>query len=152
MQRRTPQTASLLQCRWYLQSTLSVAWHSTGFAQTFSQFWSKLSATSSLTLVSRSITTISTLLATSLRQWTQQPSPHTNGSSAILMLLEKKRTTSASLIPSASTWSSTPNQAASTSTSRAPSSGCWQILTFVFTTSPLTLMTRSLSWQNSSLA
>ena len=152
MPRRTPQTVSLLQCHLCLQSTLSVAWHSTGFAQTFSQFWSKLSATSSLILVSRLITTISTLLVTSLRQWTQQPSPHTNGSSAILMLLEKKRTTSASLTLSASTWSSTPNQAASTSTSKAPSSGSWQTLTFASTTSPLTLTTRSLNWQNSSLA
>ena len=45
MLRRTPQTASLLQCRWYLQSTLSVAWRSTGSAQTSLEFWSKLSAT-----------------------------------------------------------------------------------------------------------
>ena len=144
--------ASPSQCRLCLRFTLFVAWHSTGFAQTFSQFWSRLSATLSLTLVNRLTMTTSTLLATSLKQWMQQPSPHTSGSSAILMLPAKKRTTSASLTPSASTWSSTPNQAVSTSTSRAPSSGCWQTLTFVFTMSPLTRTTRFLNWQNSSLA
>ena len=144
--------AFLLQCHLCLRFTLFAAWHSTGFAQTFSLFWSRLSATLSLILVNRLTMTTSMLLATSLRQWTRQPSPLTSGSSAILMLLAKKRTTSASLTASASTWFSILSQAASTNTSRAPLSGCWQTRISAFTTSPLTPMTRSLNWQNSSLA
>ncbi len=62
-----------------LPAVYVVAWRFTGFAQTFCPSCTG-GATSSLTLRVRLITTISPPLAMS-RQWTQQPSPHTNGSS-----------------------------------------------------------------------